>query len=789
MQIQSFTQTGFRKEVGGKSFLNTHQNVKKVLSVLSVHDLYLTRFDDEETVVAMGRIVTDVSFHHEELKYAEVPLGIITHGKVVVFENGKAVRHLTAGDFIGLFETAHYLHFNSKKRLGNWTLLAEGETKIVFFGRNGFDHSRSTSKRALEYYLIQLSKNDRTPKPLTELPLLDRFANLRNLPLKEDVLVIAHTHVLDSSYPLFRHLAAVVGYQNIFLVDKPYSTIPAIADKVVEMGSELIRVSMKKGLAYEFSVQDSIRVLWDKVLTHLRKVAISKIVIIDDGADILANIPWKELRGISVVGVEQTTRGIVRIREGYGIYPPVVNVAGCALKKEIEATFIAQGIAQEVHGLVKKIGKEKVGVVGTGNIGKHIICELESLGVDVSYYDISRFNVMGSSRKGAVTSVSEIVERNDIIIGATGKDFFRGVVLDKAHGEKYLASASSADVEFYSLLNRAGFPSDAFETISVKPHSGLEFRILNGGYPLNFNREREIERIEDMQLTRTLLFAGFAEALDIPKKSKKALIFQLDVEFQREILNAWIAVNPKGSDKSLSTHQISKLSDGEVLQVISQADGYRLHETTSPYLDMVRRHTTPYTTKVFGKEIVIFPDVMSPKYDWAGIFGVETLPDVRGKKVLEIGCGSGIISLFAALRGAKSVDAVDINPHAINNTNANFERHGVRNAKAFYSDLFSEVNGRRYDLIIFNLPYHGNKPQDILENGVADEGYEMMKRFIADLPMHMENNGIADIGFSTSGDTKLLLKQFEKSGLEIVEKYSDERFGYNCDMYILKKAG
>ena len=219
---------------------------------------------------------------------------------------------------------------------------------------------------------------------------------------------------------------------------------------------------------------------------------------------------------------------------------------------------------------------------------------------------------------------------------------------------------------------------------------------------------------------------------------------------------------------------------------MKQAGEYELHETTSPYLDIVRQHTKPYTTKVFGKEIIIFPEVMSPKYDWAGIFGVETLPDVQGKTVLELGCGSGIISLFAALRGAKSVDAIDINPHAINNTNENFKKHSVKNAKAFYSDLFSEVK-KQYDLVIFNLPYHGNKPKDILEHGVADEGYEMMKRFVADLPKYMKDDGLADVGFSTSGDTKLLLEQFEKSGLQIVEKYSDERFGYNCDAYILKK--
>jgi hypothetical protein len=600
MNIQKIKPTGLKKQLRGRNIKEDHPNIKRVLRSLSGQDLYLAQFENEETVVAMGRIMTDIAFQYKELGYSEVPLGIITSGQVVVFDNGKAVRHLTPGDFIGLFETAHFLHFNSKKRLGNWTLIAEGDTKIVFFGRDVFDHSRVVSKKTLEHYLTQLSKGDSTPKPLTELPLLDQYAHLTNLSLKEDVLVIVHTHILESSYPLFRHLAAVVGYQNMFLMEKPYSTIPSMASKVVEMGAELVRVSMKKGLAYEFSVQDSTRILWNKVILHTKKVAISKIIIIDDGADIISNIPWNELPGIDIIGVEQTTRGIVRLREGYGIYPPVISVAGSALKKEIESGFIAKAIAKEAKTLIEKTGKKRVGIVGTGNVGKLIIEEIEKAKFQASYYDFSRFNVMGSSRKGNVTSVSEIIEKNDVIIGATGKDFLRGVILDKSRGEKYFLSASSADVEFYSMLNRAGFPSDNFETINFQPHSKLTLKIVNGGYPINFNRKKEIEMAEDMQLTRTLLFAGFVEALNIPKKEKKAVIYKLDADAQREILNIWVTVKPKNSViKAISTRQIDKLSEGEILKTEKNAGQYCLHETTSPYLDIVRQHTAPYMTRVF----------------------------------------------------------------------------------------------------------------------------------------------------------------------------------------------
>lgn len=787
MKINHLQPKDLRQELNGNSHLRRHLNVKHVIRS-AVGGLYAAIFESEETIVAMGRITTDIALHFQNLAYAEVPLGIITEGKVVIFENGKATRHLTPGDFIGLFETSYFLHFKSKKRLGNWTLIADGDTKIIFFGKESFNQARAGSKKSFEHYLVELAKKDQVPKPLTELSLLDHFTHSVSLPLMDDILVIVHTHLLPSSYPLFRHLASVVNSQNLFMLDKPYSTVPRVADKVVEMGAELVRVTMKKGLAYEFSVQDSVRVLWDKVLLRLKKAAISKIIIIDDGADVIATVPWSDLPGIAVVGVEQTTRGIVRLKEGYGNFPSVINVAGSALKKEIESCFIAEAVTKEVRTLLHRIGKKKIGVVGTGNLGQRVIEQLANTKHTVTYYDFSKFNRMGSSREGAITSVSEIIEKNDVILGTTGKDFMKGVVLDKAKGKKYFASASSADVEFYTILNRAGFPSDRFESIILEPHPGLILEIVNAGYPINFNRKEEIESAIDMQLTRTLLYAGFVEALEVAKKEKTATIFKLDTQFQRDILNAWITIKSKTNKSfaALSTNQIEKLSEGEPLKMPGREENYHLHETTSPYLDIVRKHTKPYGIRVFGKEMLVYPNVMSPKYDWAGIFGVETLPDVRGKSVLELGCGSGIISLFAALRGALHVDAVDINPSAVKNTNANFKKHGLKNAKAFYSNLFSKVKGK-YDLVIFNLPYHGNKPHDILERGVADEGYKMMKKFIASLPRYMNDDGTAFVGFSTSGDTALLLAQFKKSKLEVVEKYSDERYGYNCDAYILKK--
>jgi ribosomal protein L11 methyltransferase len=67
-------------------------------------------------------------------------------------------------------------------------------------------------------------------------------------------------------------------------------------------------------------------------------------------------------------------------------------------------------------------------------------------------------------------------------------------------------------------------------------------------------------------------------------------------------------------------------------------------------------------------------------------------------RVLDYGCGSGILAIGAALHGAREIDAVDIDPAAVEATRANAQANGV----TLNAALPQAAQGR-YDLVLANI--------------------------------------------------------------------------------------
>ena len=94
------------------------------------------------------------------------------------------------------------------------------------------------------------------------------------------------------------------------------------------------------------------------------------------------------------------------------------------------------------------------------------------------------------------------------------------------------------------------------------------------------------------------------------------------------------------------------------------------------------------------------PDVYPPSDD--SILFIQSLNVRKGEKVLEIGCGSGVVSIHCAKNGC-IVTSGDINPKAVKLTKRNAGENGVH-ITVVETDVYSNIEGR-FDTILFNLPY------------------------------------------------------------------------------------
>ncbi len=76
--------------------------------------------------------------------------------------------------------------------------------------------------------------------------------------------------------------------------------------------------------------------------------------------------------------------------------------------------------------------------------------------------------------------------------------------------------------------------------------------------------------------------------------------------------------------------------------------------------------------------------------------------DLNDKKVLDMGCGTGVLAILAEMRGASPIDAIDIDNWCYLNTMENVERNQCVAITAYEGDV-ALIKDKKYDLIIANI--------------------------------------------------------------------------------------
>jgi HemK-related putative methylase len=189
-------------------------------------------------------------------------------------------------------------------------------------------------------------------------------------------------------------------------------------------------------------------------------------------------------------------------------------------------------------------------------------------------------------------------------------------------------------------------------------------------------------------------------------------------------------------------------------------------------LHRVRRYTLE---QVDGVPIVVWPDVLNPVVFRSGQLFARAIASqafaapaagLAEPRALDLGTGSGVCAIFAARRGYR-VTAVDLNPEAVRCAQINVMLNRVDDRiEVLEGDLFEPLQGRRFDLILFNPPFYRGEPKSRFD--MAWRSVDVFERFAGGLDQALAPGGRALVLLSTDGNAMGMLAALERNAFRVV---------------------
>jgi len=151
-----------------------------------------------------------------------------------------------------------------------------------------------------------------------------------------------------------------------------------------------------------------------------------------------------------------------------------------------------------------------------------------------------------------------------------------------------------------------------------------------------------------------------------------------------------------------------------------------------------------------------------------------------GRDVLEIGTGTGVISVVCLLNSAKSVVATDINRAAVANAAYNAamlcpdQSLDIRQVDPDSPGAFAVIDDdEQFDLVISNPPWEDGVVGKPADHAFYDPGFRLMDTLLDGLPLHLKPGGRCLLAYGNVQAIRRLISESAKRGFAV--KALDDR--------------
>ena len=184
----------------------------------------------------------------------------------------------------------------------------------------------------------------------------------------------------------------------------------------------------------------------------------------------------------------------------------------------------------------------------------------------------------------------------------------------------------------------------------------------------------------------------------------------------------------------------------------------------------------------YGLDLLVDKRALIPRYETEILVDLIINDNSNNKKILDIGTGSGAISLALSknLKNSKIL-GVDISKDAIDLANENKIKLNISNVEFKESDIFSNID-EKFDIIVSNPPYINKEDFEKLDNKLyyepqnalygGEDGLYFYKKIIKNAKNFLNKNGkiYLEIGYDQKNSISNLLEEY---GYKQIKSYKD----------------